>query len=159
MRLLFLRSEAEIRVARDVFLLASAACRGVPATRAGGPSAAKNKRRWAPFRVPSFVLVAQRRRRLRDLPAGIPRIVAPGWAARYTPVVHSPRAGLCNFVRLVRRAGVRGRTRRGKAPQGSARGTPATPAEPGSQSQPLFHSPREIDVLYSGRSAHKMAKV
>jgi hypothetical protein len=73
MRLLLLRFEAEIRVARALFLLASAACRGVPATRAGGPAAAKNKRRRVPFRVPSFVLVAQRRRRWRGPPAGTPR--------------------------------------------------------------------------------------
>lgn len=56
-----------------LFLLASAACRDVPAPSAGGPSAAKNKRRRVPFRVPSFVLVAQRRRRWRGPPAGIPR--------------------------------------------------------------------------------------
>jgi hypothetical protein len=74
MRLLLLRFDAEIRVARAPFLLASAACRGVPATRAGGRSAAKNKRRRVPFRVPSFVLVAQRRRRWRGPPAGTPRI-------------------------------------------------------------------------------------
>ena len=73
MRLLLLRFEAGIRVARAPFLLASAACRGVPAPRAGGPSAAKNKRRRVPFRVPSFVLVAQRRRRWRGPPAGTPR--------------------------------------------------------------------------------------
>ena len=65
MRLLLLRFDAEIRVARAPFLLASAACRGVPATRAGWPSAAKNNRRRVPFRVSSFVLVAQRRRRWR----------------------------------------------------------------------------------------------
>ena len=65
MRLLLLWFEAVIRVARALFLLASAACRGVPATRAGGPSAAKNKRRRVPFRVPSFVLIAQRRSRWR----------------------------------------------------------------------------------------------
>ena len=55
MRLLLLRFDAEIRLAHAPFLLASAACRGVPAPRAGGPSAAKNKRRRVPFRVPSFV--------------------------------------------------------------------------------------------------------
>ncbi len=76
MRLLSLRFDAEIRVAHAPFLLTSAACRGVPAPRAGGPSAAKNKRRRVPFRVPSFVLVAQRRRRWRDPPAGTPRIAA-----------------------------------------------------------------------------------
>lgn len=74
MRLLSLCFRAEIRIARALVLLASAACRGVPAPRAGGPSATKNKRRWVPFRVPSFVLVAQRRRRWRAPPAGIPRI-------------------------------------------------------------------------------------
>lgn len=74
MRILLIRFEAEIRVARASFLLASAACRGVPAPRAGGPSAAKNKRRRVPFRVTSFVLVAQRRRRWRAPPAGTPRI-------------------------------------------------------------------------------------
>jgi hypothetical protein len=73
MRLLLLRFEAEIRVARVAFLLASAVCRGVPAPSAGGPSAAKNKRRRVPFRVPSFVLVAQRRRRWRGPPAGTTR--------------------------------------------------------------------------------------
>jgi hypothetical protein len=73
MRLLLLRFEAGIRVARAPFLLASAACRSVPASSAGGPSAAKNKRRRVPFRVPSFVLVAQRRRRWRGPPAGPPR--------------------------------------------------------------------------------------
>ena len=73
MRLLLLWFDAEIRVARVPFLLASAACRGVPAPRAGGPSAAKNKRRRVPFRVPAFVLVAQRRRRWRGPPAGTPR--------------------------------------------------------------------------------------
>lgn len=36
MRLLLLRFHAEIRVARALLLLASAACRGVPATRAEG---------------------------------------------------------------------------------------------------------------------------
>ena len=73
MRLLLLRFGAEIRVARAPFLLASAACRGVPATRAGGPSVAKNNRRRVPFRVPTLVLVAQRRRRWRGPPAGTPR--------------------------------------------------------------------------------------
>lgn len=73
MRLLLRRFDAEIRVARIPLLVASAACRGVPAPRAGGPSAARNKRRRVPFRVPSFVLVAQRRRRWRDPPAGTPR--------------------------------------------------------------------------------------
>jgi len=63
-------------VSRAPILLASAACRGVPATRAGGPSAAKNKRRRVPFRVPSFVLVAQRRRRWRGPPAGTPRFAS-----------------------------------------------------------------------------------
>jgi hypothetical protein len=74
MRLLLLWFDGEIRGARAPFLLASAACRGVPAPRAGGPSAAKNKRRRVPFRVRSFVLVAQRRRRWRGPPAGTPRI-------------------------------------------------------------------------------------
>ena len=73
MRLLLLRFDAEIRVARAPCLLASAACRGVPVPSAGGPAAAKNKRRRVPFRVPSFVLVAQRRRRWRGPPAGTPR--------------------------------------------------------------------------------------
>ena len=73
MRLLLLRFYAEIRVARAPFSSASAACRGVPAPRAGGPSAAKNKRTRVPFRVPAFVLVAQRRRRWRGPPAGTPR--------------------------------------------------------------------------------------
>ena len=50
MRLLLFRFGAELRVARGPFLLASAACRGVPAPSAGGPSAAKNKRRRVPFR-------------------------------------------------------------------------------------------------------------
>src|SRR4051812_1052725 len=76
MRLLLLSVDAEIRVARAQFLLASAACRGVPAPSAGGPSAAKNKRRRVPFRVPSFVLVAQRRRRWRGPPAGTPRFAS-----------------------------------------------------------------------------------
>ena len=58
MRLLFAQIDAEIRVARALFLLASAACRGVPAIKAGGPSVAKNKRRRVPFRVSSFVLIA-----------------------------------------------------------------------------------------------------
>ena len=74
MRLLLLRFDAEMHVARAPFLLASAVCRGVPAPSAGGPSAAKNKRRWVPFRVPSFVLVTQRQRRWRGPPAGTPRI-------------------------------------------------------------------------------------
>jgi hypothetical protein len=73
MRLLSLRSDAEIRIARAPFLLASAACHGVSAPPAGGPSAAKNKRRRVYFKVPSFVLVAQRRHRWRDPPAGTPR--------------------------------------------------------------------------------------
>jgi hypothetical protein len=61
MRLLSLRSDAEIRVARARFSLASAACRGVPAPRAGGPSAAKNKRRRVPLEVPSLALVVRQR--------------------------------------------------------------------------------------------------
>lgn len=73
MRLLSLWFEAEIRCRARPVLLASAACRGVPAPSAGGPSAAKNKRRRVPFRVPSFVLVALRRRRWRGPPAGTPR--------------------------------------------------------------------------------------
>ena len=73
MRLFLLWFEAEIRVASALFLFASAACRGVPAPSAGGPSAAKNKRRRVPFRVPLFALVAQRLRRWRGPPAGIPR--------------------------------------------------------------------------------------
>ncbi len=76
MRLLLLRIGAEIRVGRAPFSIASAACRGVPAPRAGGPSVAKNKGRWVPFRVPSFVRVAQRRHRWRGPPAGTPRIAA-----------------------------------------------------------------------------------
>lgn len=77
MRLLLFRFGAEIRVARAPFC--SRAPRAVVSLRprAGGPSAAKNKRRRVPFRVPSFVLVAQRRRRWRDPPAGTPRIAAP----------------------------------------------------------------------------------
>ena len=100
MRLLSLRSDAEIRVARALFLLASAACRGVPAPRAGGPSVAKNKRRRVPFRVPSFVLVAQRRRRWRDPPAGTPRIAALVLPARSTFDAYSPRAGTRSLVRI-----------------------------------------------------------
>lgn len=88
MRLLLFRFGAEIRVCARPFLLASAACRGVPANRAGGPSAAKNKRRRVPFRVPSFVLVAKRRRRWRDPPAGTPRfapLVLDGVLSRARP--------------------------------------------------------------------------
>ena len=65
MRLLLLRFHAEIRVARALFLLASAACRWIPAPRAGGPSAPDNKQRLVPFRVPLFVLIASRRGRWR----------------------------------------------------------------------------------------------
>ena len=66
MRLLLLRFGAEIRVACASFC--SRAPRAVVSLHPvrEGPSAAKNKRRWVPFRVPSFVLVAQRRRRWRD---------------------------------------------------------------------------------------------
>lgn len=76
MRLLLLWFDAVIRVVRALFLLAGAACRGVPAPSAGGPSGAKNKRRRVPFRVPAFVLVAQRRRRWRGPPAGTPRFAS-----------------------------------------------------------------------------------
>jgi hypothetical protein len=72
-RLLLFRFDAEIRVARSLSLPASAACRGVPAPRAGGPSVAKNQQRRVPFRVPLLVLVAQRRHRWRGPPAGTPR--------------------------------------------------------------------------------------
>jgi hypothetical protein len=52
MRLLLLRFEDEIWLTRAPVLLASAACRGVPAPGAGGPSVAKNKRGRVPFMVP-----------------------------------------------------------------------------------------------------------
>jgi hypothetical protein len=68
MRLILLRFCAETRVAHALFLIANAACRGVPASSAGGPAAAKNKRRRVPFMVPSVVLVAQRRRRWQGPP-------------------------------------------------------------------------------------------
>jgi hypothetical protein len=106
MRLLLLRSEAEIRVARDLYLLASAACRGVPAPRAGGPSAARNKRRRVPFRVPSFVLVAQRRRRWPGPPAGTPRfapLVLDGALSRARPPYERIRV-----LRLEKKKGLRG---------------------------------------------------
>ena len=72
MRLVSLRFDAEIRVTRAPFC--SRAPRAVVYLRpARGPSAVKNKRRRVPFSVPSFVLVAQRRRRWRGPPAGTSR--------------------------------------------------------------------------------------
>jgi hypothetical protein len=44
-----------------------------PAPRAEGHRRRKTRRRWVPFRVPLFVLIAQRRRGLRFPPAGTPR--------------------------------------------------------------------------------------
>jgi hypothetical protein len=106
MRLLLLRFEAGIRVARAPFLLASAACRSVPASSAGGPSAAKNKRRRVPFRVPSFVLVAQRRRRWRGPPAGTPRF-AP-LVLDSAPLRARSPCELIRVLRLEKKRGLRG---------------------------------------------------
>jgi hypothetical protein len=106
MRLLLLRFGAEIRVARAPFLLASAACRGVPATRAGGPSVAKNNRRRVPFRVPTLVLVAQRRHRWRGPPAGTPRF-APLVLDSALLRARSP-CELIRVLRLEKKRGLRG---------------------------------------------------
>lgn len=119
MRLLLLRFGAEIRVARAPVLLASAACRGVHATRAGGPSAAKNKRRRVPFRVPSFVLFAQRRRRWRGPPAGTPRF-AP-LVLDCAPSRARLPYELIRVLRLEENDRLRGRRRGGSASPGGCR--------------------------------------
>jgi hypothetical protein len=106
MRLLLLRFGAEIRVARAPLLLASAACRGVPATRAGGPSVAKNNRRRVPFRVPTLVLVAQRRHRWRGPPAGTPRF-AP-LVLDSAPLRARSPCELIRVLRLEKKRGLRG---------------------------------------------------